>query len=85
MILEYKGDRVNIETMALGINLSTHLDHALSIANDNGLKFLIKKVVKTKDPLLCKMLRNISQHNELRIKIKFLVECSVNFRIISMN
>ncbi|KAH6565822.1 hypothetical protein BASA60_009775 [Batrachochytrium salamandrivorans] len=72
MILEYKGDRVNVEVMALAINISTILGNAQIICQDNGIKFLIKRAIKTKDPLLFKMLRNISQHSNEGIKMMFL-------------
>ncbi|KAJ8324391.1 hypothetical protein QVD99_002423 [Batrachochytrium dendrobatidis] len=72
MILEYKGDRVNIEVMAFAINMSTVLRNAQIICQDNGIKFLIKKAVKSNDPLLFKMLRNISQHPDENTKMMFL-------------
>ncbi|KAJ2999415.1 Kinesin-associated protein 3 [Globomyces sp. JEL0801] len=72
MILEYKGDRVNLEIMALAINIATVYEHVLIINEDNGLRFLMKRAVKTRDPLLFKMLRNISEHNDINIKLRFL-------------
>lgn len=38
-----------------------------------GLNMLMKRAFKFKDPFLLKMLRNISQHDELEIKMKFVV------------
>ncbi|KAI8916105.1 kinesin-associated protein-domain-containing protein [Gorgonomyces haynaldii] len=64
MILEYKGERMNAEVMSLAINLSTVPQFQLQLAQDSGLRFLMKRALKTKDPLLLKMLRNISQHPE---------------------
>ena len=38
-----------------------------------GLNVLMKRAFKFKDPFLLKMLRNISQHDDLDIKMKFVV------------
>ena len=72
MILEYKGEKVNTEVMALAINLSTLPTTQKWIVQEGGLRFLIKRGLKTRDTLLFKMLRNISQSPEINIKIKFL-------------
>eukprot|EP00842_Homolaphlyctis_polyrhiza_P005073 jgi/Hompol1/5567/HPOL_000419-RA len=72
MILEYKGERVNVEIMALAINMATIQRNAQIISEDNGIKFLMKRAIKTRDPLLFKMLRNISQVQDESIKMKFL-------------
>lgn len=84
MILEYKGDRVNIEVMALAINLLTISKHKQMIAEDSGIKFLVRKALKTHDPLLFKMLRSIAQHPDVSVKIKFLVNLINYIRIPSM-
>ena len=34
-----------------------------SLPSGNGLKMLMKRALKLKDPLLMKMIRNISQHD----------------------
>lgn len=60
MILEYKGERVNIELMAIAINLATSSKNALMICD--GLKFLMRRALKTRDVLLLKMLRNVAFH-----------------------
>jgi hypothetical protein len=70
--LEYKGDRVNKETMAVAINLTTVHQITGIVCQNNGLKLIMKRAVKTRDPLMFKMLRNISQHNDLDIKLGFL-------------
>lgn len=72
MILEYKGDRVNSEVIALAINLSTVPKYCNLIVEDNGIRFLIKRALKTRDPLLFKMLRSISAHPDTAVKCKFL-------------
>jgi ribosome maturation protein Sdo1 len=73
MILEYKGDRVNVETMALAINLTTVPNIATNIIQKGGLKFLMKRAFKTQDPLMFKIVRNIFQHNYADIQSSSLV------------
>lgn len=50
------------EVLALGINLACHIDNAQLMCQGPGLKLLMDKTLKTQDPLLMKMIRNISQH-----------------------
>ncbi|KAJ3266811.1 Kinesin-associated protein 3 [Chytriomyces hyalinus] len=71
MILEYRGERVNTELMAVAINLATSKRNVDVIVDDNGLKFLVKRALKTRDILILKMLRNISMH-EGETKFMFL-------------
>ncbi|KAJ3210624.1 hypothetical protein HDU67_005161 [Dinochytrium kinnereticum] len=63
MILEYRGERVNIELMALSINIATDPRCAELICEDNGLKFLVRRAIKARDTLILKMLRNISSQD----------------------
>ncbi|XP_023931109.1 kinesin-associated protein 3-like [Lingula anatina] len=63
MILESPGDRVDLELIALGINLAANKRNAQMICEGQGLKLLLKRAYKFKDPLLMKMIRNISQHD----------------------
>ncbi|KAI8848530.1 kinesin-associated protein-domain-containing protein [Chytridium lagenaria] len=62
LILESKGERVNVELMALAINISTDSKCAAIICEDKGLKFLARRALKTRDTLILKMLRNLSSH-----------------------
>ena len=62
MILECKSDRVDIELIALCINLAANKRNAQLICEGNGLRLLMRRALKYKDPLLMKMIRNISQH-----------------------
>ncbi|KAJ3186592.1 hypothetical protein HDU85_007412 [Gaertneriomyces sp. JEL0708] len=71
LILESKPDRVNVELMALAINVSLNRRNAEVICEDSGLKFLMKRAFKTRDSLLFKMLRNLCTHNGA-IKMMFL-------------
>jgi Kinesin-associated protein (KAP) len=75
MILEYKGDRVNSEVIAVAINIAMVPKHRQQIVEDYGIKFLMRRALKTHDPLLFKMLRAISQHPDTAVKMKFLVLC----------
>ena len=63
MILENPTDRVEIELIALAINLAANRRNAQLICEGNGLRLLMRRAIKFKDPLLMKMLRNISQHD----------------------
>jgi hypothetical protein len=72
LILEYKGDRINQEIMALAINLATVYPLAKQMNDDSGLKHLMKRALKIRDPLLFKMLRNISMHEDISMKLRFL-------------
>jgi len=63
MILETKGDRVDVDLIALGINLACNIKCAECMCEDHGIKFLMKRALKTHDPLLLKMIRNISMHD----------------------
>ncbi|KAI9207591.1 kinesin-associated protein-domain-containing protein [Polychytrium aggregatum] len=62
MILENKGEKQNVELIALAINLASNSVNVAVICADNGLKFLMKRALKTRDNLLFKMLRNIAAH-----------------------
>jgi hypothetical protein len=70
-IFECKSEKVPIEIMALAINISTVPKHASMICGDNGLKYLFKRAIKTKDALIFKMLRILSQQ-DASIKMLFL-------------
>ncbi|KAJ3331374.1 hypothetical protein HDU76_003351, partial [Blyttiomyces sp. JEL0837] len=71
MVLEYKGERVNVELMAVAINLATSRKNAELICEDNGLKFLMRRALKTRDTLILKMIKNVAEH-EGDIKMLFL-------------
>ena len=73
MILKYQGDRINSEVIALAINVATVRKNALIICEDDGLMYLMARALKTKDSLLFKMIRNLSEHSDETIKLKFLV------------
>jgi hypothetical protein len=72
LVLESKGDRVGTELAALGINLTLDEQNAQVIFKNNGIRFLMKRAIKTGDSLVFKILRNISRHSG-EIKMPFLV------------
>ncbi|XP_018420217.1 PREDICTED: kinesin-associated protein 3 isoform X2 [Nanorana parkeri] len=62
MLFECSDDRIDLELISFCINLAANKRNAQLICEANGLKMLMKKALKFKDPLLMKMIRNISQH-----------------------
>ncbi|KAJ3038924.1 Kinesin-associated protein 3, partial [Rhizophlyctis rosea] len=72
MILDPKPyEGVYVELMALAINVAAHPRNAEIMCEDSGLKFLVKRAVKTRDGLLFKVLRNLSM-GEGNVKMGFL-------------
>jgi hypothetical protein len=63
MILECPENRLESEVIALGVNLACTQFGAQQMCKGPGLKMMMRRALKTRDPLLLKMLRNISQHN----------------------
>lgn len=53
---------VPLELMALAVNLAANKRNAQLICEGAGLKLLMKRALKYRDPLLMKMIRNIAQH-----------------------
>nr|XP_046176946.1 kinesin-associated protein 3-like isoform X2 [Oncorhynchus gorbuscha] len=63
MLFEHGEDRIDAELISFCINLAANKKNAQLICEGNGLKMLMKRALKLKDPLLMKMIRNISQHD----------------------
>ncbi|KAL4635070.1 kinesin-associated protein 3-like [Arapaima gigas] len=63
MLFECEKEHVDTELISFCINLAANKSNAQLICEGNGLKMLMKKALKRKDPLLMKMIRNISQHD----------------------
>lgn len=63
LLLESQEPQADLELMALCINLAANKRNAQLICENNGLRVLMKRAFKFKDPLLMKMIRNISQHD----------------------
>ncbi len=69
MIIDSPGEQVDLELVALAVNLALNNKCAVQMIEFNkkkGLKFLIKRAFKLKDPLVMKLVRNISQHDEVK-------------------
>ena len=73
MIRETAEDLVEPEVVALGINLACNPLNAQKMAEGPGLAMLVNRAVHTQDHLLLKMVRNITQHEDQRMKRLFLV------------
>ena len=63
MLLESPDPQPDLELLALCINLAANKRNAQLICEHNGLRLLMKRAFKFKDPFLMKMIRNISQHD----------------------
>uniref|UniRef100_A0A672MKT4 Kinesin-associated protein 3-like n=1 Tax=Sinocyclocheilus grahami TaxID=75366 RepID=A0A672MKT4_SINGR len=63
MLFEHGEERMDNELISFCINLAANKTNAQIICEGNGLKMLMKRALKLKDPLLMKMIRNISQHD----------------------
>ena len=63
MLLESSEQQPELEVLALCINLAGNKRCSQLICENNGLRFLMKREFKFKDPLVMKMIRNISQHD----------------------
>ncbi|KAF4799805.1 Kinesin-associated protein 3 [Turdus rufiventris] len=63
MLFECPDERVDLELISFCINLAANKRNVQLICEGNGLKMLMKRALKFKDPLLMKMIRNISQHD----------------------
>ncbi|XP_050693391.1 kinesin-associated protein 3-like isoform X4 [Eriocheir sinensis] len=62
LLLSTPEPMVPLELMALAVNLSANKRNAQLICEGAGLKLLMKRALKYRDPLLMKMIRNIAQH-----------------------
>uniref|UniRef100_A0A8V5HGJ5 Uncharacterized protein n=1 Tax=Melopsittacus undulatus TaxID=13146 RepID=A0A8V5HGJ5_MELUD len=63
MLFACPDERVDLELISFCINLAANKRNVQLICEGNGLKTLMKRALKFKDPLLMKMIRNISQHD----------------------
>ncbi|KAK8721272.1 hypothetical protein OTU49_012869, partial [Cherax quadricarinatus] len=62
LVLNSAGPQVPLELMALAVNLAANKRNAQLVCEGAGLKLLLKRALKYRDPLLTKMIRNIAQH-----------------------
>uniref|UniRef100_A0A3B5LID9 Uncharacterized protein n=1 Tax=Xiphophorus couchianus TaxID=32473 RepID=A0A3B5LID9_9TELE len=63
MLYDHGGEEIEAELISICINLAANKRNAQLMCEGNGLKMLMKRALKTKDCLLMKMIRNISQHD----------------------
>ena len=70
MVTNFPEQRVEKTLIALAINLANNSRNAEIMASEDNLNTLLSRLFQTKDALLAKMLRNISQHDG-GIKRKF--------------
>ncbi|XP_051501058.1 kinesin-associated protein 3-like isoform X3 [Myxocyprinus asiaticus] len=56
-------ERIDTELISFCINLAANKRNAQIMCEGNCLKMLMKRALKLKDPLMMKMIRNISQHD----------------------
>lgn len=66
MILNSEDEQPKLELIALAINLAVNSKNAQLMVENNRLQGLIKKAFRNQDPLIMKMIRNISQHNSTK-------------------
>ncbi|XP_048844398.1 kinesin-associated protein 3-like [Brienomyrus brachyistius] len=64
MLFEHGEERLDAELISFCINIAANKRNSQIICEGNGLKMLMKRALKLKDPLLMKMIRNISQHDD---------------------
>ncbi|KAM9435104.1 kinesin-associated protein 3a [Clarias gariepinus] len=62
MLFDCGEEGMDPELISFCINLAANKRNAQLICEGNGLKMLMKRAFKLKDPLMMKMIRNISQH-----------------------
>ncbi|XP_060773419.1 kinesin-associated protein 3a [Neoarius graeffei] len=63
MLFDCGEERIDLELISFCINLAANKRNVQLVCEGNGLKMLMKRAFKLKDPLMMKMIRNISQHD----------------------
>ncbi|XP_073712292.1 kinesin-associated protein 3a [Misgurnus anguillicaudatus] len=63
MLFDCDEERIDAELISFCINLAANKRNAQIMCEGNSLKILMKRALKLKDPLIMKMIRNISQHD----------------------
>ena len=69
IILQCGDEQVDLEIMALAINLAANKRNAQLICEGDGLRVLMQRAFSYQDPLIIKMIRNISQHDGVTKKL----------------
>jgi hypothetical protein len=62
MLLEGPEDEVNLELVALCINLAVNKRNAQIMVENNRLRCLMARAFRNQDSLIMKMIRNIAMH-----------------------
>ena len=62
LILECPEEKVDLEVIALGINLAGNKRNAEMMCENGGHRHLMRRALKTRDSLLMKMMRVMSNH-----------------------
>eukprot|EP00026_Physarum_polycephalum_P002706 Phypoly_transcript_02714.p1 GENE.Phypoly_transcript_02714~~Phypoly_transcript_02714.p1 ORF type:complete len:620 (+),score=86.23 Phypoly_transcript_02714:716-2575(+) len=83
MALDEPSDRVNREVIALAVNLASNQRNAELMCDGNNMQLMVKRAVKTFDPLLFKLMKTISSH-EGKPREYFIANISVVADIIRM-
>lgn len=65
-VIEYPEQKVNKELIALAINIATNERNGERMVSNRGLKRLMERLVRTQDPLLAKLIRNLSQFERIK-------------------
>ena len=81
LIIDCKEERPEPEVIALAINLALNdgcAEQLCDYKHGKGLKLLMKRAYKNKDPLIMKMIRNISSHASIDIKNHFIVRVNIH-------
>ncbi|CAL8098284.1 unnamed protein product [Calicophoron daubneyi] len=68
--LERQDEMTELVPMALAINLACDPSCAIRLGEKKGIRILMKRAIKMRDPLIMKLLRNISLHDD-ELKMKF--------------
>ena len=73
MLLDGPQDEMNLELVALCINLAINKRNAQIMVEDNRLRRLMARAFRNQDSLVMKMIRNIAMHEGT--KQNFIVSC----------
>lgn len=82
LVIDCKEDRLEPEVIALAINLALNpgcAEQLCDYKHGKGLKLLMKRAYKYKDPLIMKVIRNISSHASPDIKNQFIVRKNFDY------
>jgi hypothetical protein len=67
-VIHFPQPKIGYELIALAINLSTNAKNAANMAEGDNYEVLIKRALKNEDILLLKVIRNLAQFANLKVK-----------------